>query len=158
MCCCFLLLGPLHWMNISTSTDFCRGEGRWQQLQRKEKGKMGGCYQGLASFFSAECFCCLIAIETKKELLLATVGRQKQKTEKHPQLKWRFLFEQEEGCKDWWWQGKTEKKKKRIKKDKKLMRRVNLTKVVHMESHMVNPDTPRLNGLGECHSLSTGIF
>lgn len=33
-------------------------------------------------FFSAECFCCLIAIETK-ELLLASVGRQKQKGEKH---------------------------------------------------------------------------
>jgi len=38
-------------------------------------------------FFSSQCFCCLIAIETshqpKKELLLASVGRQKQKGEKH---------------------------------------------------------------------------
>lgn len=55
----------------------------------------------IRSFFSTDCFCWLIAIETshqpKKELLLASVGRKKEgKEEKYIWLKWRFLLQREE--------------------------------------------------------------
>ena len=54
---------------------------------REREGKKLEAATKTCLFFSAECFCCLIAIETshqpKKELLLASVGRQKQKGEKH---------------------------------------------------------------------------
>lgn len=81
-----MLLFPSSWsIPLDEYQHIYRFLQRWRQVataEEKGKKKKLEAATKICLFFSAEYFCCLIAIETK-ELLLASVGRQKQKGEKH---------------------------------------------------------------------------